>query len=148
MTDLNVPIPVIVTMIAASASIVVVAINSLVSGHRERMNRRRDAYSKALTAITQYEEFPYVVRRRKPEGLEDERIRISTEMRAVQEKLSYYLTWLHLESKSVSEAYETLVFNTRHIIGSEIRRAWSEPPVTSDSGMNMPDLGLGALKPF
>jgi hypothetical protein len=49
---------------------------------------------------------------------------------------------------SISYTYETLIRKLREIAGKEIHNAWNQQPAGSDAEMNMPDLGLGALKPF
>jgi hypothetical protein len=138
----------IVAVTTGAVSLVTLAINAWLTGHRDRINRRRDIFAKAFAAATAYEEFPYVVRRRRTTDAEGERIRISTELRKVQEDISYYSVWLSTESRHVSQAYETLILKLREVAGGAIRKAWGEPPVGSDAAMNMPDLGLGALKPF
>jgi hypothetical protein len=148
MSHLSLYIPIIVAAITGAISLLVLAINAWLTGRRERANRRRDIFSKAFTAAVAYEEFPYVVRRRRTSAPEDERIRISTELRKVQQDISYYSAWLFTESRHVSEAYETLIRKLRELAGKEIQSAWNQEPVGSDAEMNMPDLGLGALKPF
>jgi len=105
-------------------------------------------FSKAFAAAVAYEEFPYVVRRRRTSVPEDERIRISTELRKVQEEISYYSAWLFTESRPISEAYETLILQLREIAGREIHNAWNQPAVGSDTEMNISGLGLSRLKPF
>ena len=92
-----------------------------------------------------YKEFPYVVRRRRSSSPEDERIRISTELRKAQEDIAYHSAWLTTESRHVSDAYNILVRRMREVAGAEIHKAWTESSVQSDDAMNMPDLGLGAL---
>jgi hypothetical protein len=148
MSNLSLYIPIIVAAITAAVSLLVLAISAWLTAYRDRVNRRREIFSKAFTAAIAYEEFPYVVRRRRTSAAEDERIRISTELRKVQEDISYYSAWLFTESRHVSEAYETLIHKLREIAGREIQNAWNQQPVSSDAEMNMPDLGLGALKPF
>ena len=86
-----------------------------------------------------------MVRRRRSSNPEDERTRISTELRKVQEDITYHLAWLTTESQHVSKAYNKLVSRLREVAGAEIHRAWTEPPVQSDDEMNMDDLGLGIL---
>ena len=146
MTESNIPTPIIVAIISGAVSLAVLAINSWLTGHRERTNRRRDMLSKAFSVAVSYREFPYVVRRRRSSSPEDERIRISTELRKVQEDISYYSSWLTTESRHVSAAYDTLVSRLREVVGSEIHKAWMERAVESDAEMNMNDLGLGVLK--
>jgi hypothetical protein len=147
-TDGSFPPAIVAAAITGAVSLALLAINAWFTGHRERVNRRRDVFSKAFTATVSYEEFPYVVRRRRASSPEDERIRISNELREVQEKLSYYSAWLSTESPSVSQAFNTLIKQLRAVAGTEISRAWNEPPMSEDTGMNMPDLGLGTLRPF
>jgi hypothetical protein len=159
MNDANLPAPLIAAVIAGTVSLLVVvitgaislltlAINTWVTGRRERLNRRRDIFAKAFATAVAYEEFPYVVRRRRASDPEGERIRISTELRKVQEEIAYHSAWLSTESWHVSKAYDTLIRKVREVAGGEIRKAWCEPPIDSDAQMNMPDLGLGALQPF
>ena len=145
MTDSSIPPAIIGAAIAGAVSLAVLAINSWLTGHRDRVNRRRDLFSKAFTSAVAYREFPYVVRRRRSSRPEDERIRISTELRKVQEDISYYASWLSTESRHVSEAYGALIGRLREVAGCEIRKAWSECPVRSDDEMNINDLGLGVL---
>ena len=146
MTEGDIPIPIVVAIISGAVSLVALAVNSWLTGHRERTNRRRDTFSKAFSAAVAYREFPYVVRRRRSSSPEDERIRISTELRKIQEDISYYSSWLTTESQHVSAAYDRLVSRLREVAGAEIHRAWTEPPVDSDDEMNMNDLGLGVLR--
>ena len=146
MTDTDIPVPILVAAITGAISLAALSINAWLTGHRNRANRRRELLSKAFEAAVAYREFPYVVRRRRPSSPEDERIRISTELRKAQEDISYYSAWLTTESRYVSETYDVLVSRTRQVAGAEIHKAWTETPVQSDDEMNMNDLGLGALK--
>lgn len=148
MNEFTIPVPIIASVIAGAVSLLVLAGNAWLSGHRERTNRQREVFSKAFSSVVAYEEFPYVVRRRRADRPEEERIRISTELRKLQEDISYYSAWVFTESAHVSKAYATLISNLRRVAGGEIAKAWCEPPAGNDLEMNMPDLGLGTLKPF
>lgn len=145
MLDSNIPISIIVAVITGAVSLAALAINAWLTGHRERANRRRELLSNAFSSAVGYKEFPYVVRRRRLSSPENERIRISTELRKVQEDIAYYSSWLTTESRHVSESYNKLVRKLHEIAGAEIRKAWTEPPVHTDDEMNMDDLGLGVL---
>lgn len=140
--------PIVVAAIMGAVSVMTFAGNYWLNGYRERTNRQREVFSQAFIAIVAYEEYPFVIRRRRASGPEDERIRISTDLGKVQEKLSYYSVWLKTESKDVSLAYEVLVAEIRKLAGAHMREAWDAQPISDDSGMNMPDLGLGNLTPF
>ncbi len=134
--------------IGGAASLLVLALNAVIGSWRDRIARQRQEFSKAFAACIACEEFPYVVRRRKSNAPQDERIRISSELSLIQRELAYYSAWLAMESSQVSNAYESLVTGLREIAGTKIREAWLVPPIESDSDMNMPDLGLSALKPL
>ena len=150
LAETEIPVAVVVAIIAGAISLITVATNTLVATVREQRNRRRDTYASAFSAVTAYKEFPYVVRRRRggtPKVAADERVRISEDLRKVQEQLAYYGAWMKTESPAVAAAYDTLVADTRRIAGGQIHDAWMTAPMSTDDGMNMPDLGLAALKP-
>ena len=132
--------------IGGAISLLALALNAIISNRRERTSRQRQEFSKAFAACVAYEEFPYVVRRRRNNVPQDERVRISSELSIIQRELAYYSAWLATESTSVSKAYETLVAKLKETAGAKIREAWLTPPIKSDSGMNIPDLGLNELK--
>ena len=146
MSDISIPTTIVVAVITGALSLAALSINAWLTGHRDRANRRRELLSKAFSSAVAYREFPYVVRRRRSGSPEDERIRISTELRKVQEDISYYSSWLATESRHISEAYDALVSRLREVAGTEIHKAWTEPPVQCDEEMNMNNLGLGVLK--
>ena len=104
MADSDIPVPIIVAAITGAVSLLALSINAWLTGHRDRANRRRELLSKAFTSVIAYREFPYVVRRRRSSSPEDERIRISTELRKVQEDIAYYSSWLATESRHVGES--------------------------------------------
>jgi len=134
--------------IGGAVSLFALALNAIIGGWRERVVRQRQEFSKAFAACLAYEEFAYVVRRRRSNAPQEERIRISSELSIVQRELAYYSAWLATESKDVSKAYENLVAKLRETAGAKIREAWLTPPIESDKDMNIPDLGLGTLKPL
>ena len=134
--------------IGGAVALLALALNAIISNWRERISRQRQEFSKAFAACVAYEEFPFIVRRRRNDVPQDERVRISSELSIIQRELAYYSAWLATESSHVSKAYENLVAQLRDIAGAKIREAWLTPPIDSDSGMNMPDLGLSKLKPL
>jgi hypothetical protein len=134
-----------VALVTGAFGLVGIAANALVNGFRDRQERRREVFARALAACARYQEMPYVVRRRRTSNPEGERIRISDELRSNQEDLTFYTAWTLGESDDVGRAYGELVRQTRELAGTAIREAWSEPPIQRDEDMNMPDLGLGGL---
>jgi hypothetical protein len=139
------------TIVVAALSGAGASVLTLVySSAQERRDRHREHFSRALQTVSQYEEFPYVVRRRRASDPEGERIRISTELRAVQAELSYHCTWLMTESPQVGAAYGVLVAELRRVVGGLIHEAWASSPVDQDAGMNIADIGpeIAKLRPL
>jgi hypothetical protein len=139
---------VLTAAIGGAASLFALAVNAIISNRQSRIARQRHEFSKAFAACVAYEESPYIIRRRRGDDLQGERVRISSELSAIQRELAYYSAWLAMESKDVSIAYENLVSLLREVAGTRMHEAWLTPPIESDSGMNMPDLGLSTLKPL
>lgn len=148
MNESAIPTGVTIAIIGGAVSLFALAINAIISGRRERIVRQRKEFAKALAACVAYEEFPYIVMRRRAEAPQDERVRISSELSIIQRELAYYSAWLAVESINVSKAYDNLVAKLRELAGTKIHEAWITPPIDSDHGMNMPDLGFSALKPL
>jgi hypothetical protein len=72
------------------------AVNVWMARRRSREEERariRNTFAAAFEAYTAYKEFPYAIRRRRPDEPEGERIRLSEALRAVQEKVNCYLAW-------------------------------------------------------
>ena len=118
------------------------------SGRTARSDRRRERFSEALAAVVLYEELPFVIRRRRASSPEDERIRISTEIRRIQERIAFHTAWLHTESPAVAEAYNALVDAVRCVAGGQMRQAWQTDPVANDAEMNIGDVDLSASTPL
>jgi len=139
---------VLAAVIAGAVALISLAVNAIVAGSRQHVDRRRDVFSKAFAVVVSYAEYPYVLRRRRASDPEGERIRISEELRKIQADLAYYTSWIATESRQVGEAYTKLVGETRRIAGQQIHDAWLQPPLEEDASMNMPDLGLNELLPY
>ena len=80
-------------------------VNLSISLYKDRTARRRELYAEAYRAIVAYAEFPYVVRRRSTSNPESERIRISTDIRLIQERIAFYTAWIRIEAPFVAERY-------------------------------------------
>lgn len=110
------------------------------NGVRIERARLQALYADAYAAVVSYQEFPFMIRRRRAplagheEIANDERIRITDALQAVQEKLSNYTAQIKTESIEVSAKYEALVHETRLIAGSYMREAWKGRPWTTTPG--------------
>jgi hypothetical protein len=128
------------------------AVNVWMARRRSREEERarvRNTFAAAFEAYTAYKEFPYAIRRRRTDDPDGERIRLSEALRAVQEKLSYYLAWTAAESADVGEQYARLVAEVRRVAGRAMHDAWNDPPRATDSEMNIPPgvIDLSQLAP-
>jgi len=103
--------------------------------HRERL---RDLFSDALRAVADYQELPYLIRRRSDESpmKPSELVRHISD---IQTRLDYYVARLRLETAEIGEAFERLVGVTRRESGSQMTEAWQQARLTGDA-----EIPLGA----
>ena len=146
--QVSLPWPVIAAAVTGAVSIFVFAITNWRTGERTRLTRSREVFSKAYAAIQEYKEFPFVIRRRRKGAPEQERVRISSELRRIQADLAFYSAWLRTESHHVNLSFTELLEQVRRVAGTAMHDAWTEPAAEDDSKMNMPDMGLAALAPY
>jgi hypothetical protein len=133
---------IIAALVAFLGTLATIAYNGL----RARRDRQREMFARAFAAVADYWEFPYVVRRRRPDQPEAERVRISEALRDVQSQLSFYQAWIAIEAPKVASAYEDLVSATRRIMGGQIHEGWNEPPARSDAEMNISGIRRDGLQ--
>ena len=131
--------------IAAVISLVGSLITLWVGGRRDRQNRHRQTFARALAAAIDYREFPYVIRRRRADQLAAERSRITEELRHLQSQLNYFTAWIDVESPAVAQVYRRLVAETRRVVGPMIRTAWTEPPIAADDQVSIAGLDFAKL---
>lgn len=116
----------------------------------EERARVRTACAEAFEAVAAYKEFPYAIRRRRADNPEEERVRLSEELRHVQARLSYYTTWMVGESAAVGSSYGILVAHLRQVAGTACHDAWLASPAHQDSDMNIPAgvVDLSGIGPY
>ncbi|PRB42990.1 hypothetical protein CQ020_05705 [Arthrobacter sp. MYb23] len=136
---------------AVIAALLTATINIVLARRRSREEERarvRTVFAEAFAAYAQYKEYPYVIRRRNADKPAEERVRISEQIRATQEKLSYYLAWTAAESSVVGSKYADLVHQMRAVAGTAMKDAWRVAPITEDSSMVIPtsEVNLSGLK--
>jgi hypothetical protein len=132
-------------------------VNSLLARRATRIDERsrvRATLSEAFQAYADYKEFPYAIRR--ADRPEDERIRLSEELRKIQSRLSYYQAWCQIESEQIGSAYNDLDREARRVAGAAMHRAWTENAAALEPDMNIgsdradltqPGLGRGQVHP-
>ncbi|MFH8564631.1 hypothetical protein [Streptomyces sp. NPDC017988] len=100
-----------------------------------RRERRSKTFAEALTAVEEYLEMPYRIRRR-PDSA-DVRRELTDEVSSILARMAFHQAWLQIEASSVAGPYATLVATARAEAGVQMSEAWQQPLITSDSGMNL-----------
>lgn len=148
----DVSLPTVVPLIVLAVTSIGGVLTWWVNGIRSERARLQTLYADAYAAVVSYQEFPFMIRRRRAPlpGQEqianDERIRIADALQAVQEKLSNYTAQIRAESTEVSATYDALVHKTRLIAGGYMREAWKAPPLDNDAGMNISGIDYHELE--
>jgi hypothetical protein len=135
-------------VIAAAIAGVIAVMTLIVNGRRARADRQRELFGAAFGDISSYCEYPYIVRRRRHDLPEEERLRISTQLSEVQGKLNHNRAVLRAEAPRVARAYTALVLATREIAGAAIRQGWNLTPITADTDVHVSDVDFSAIKPY
>lgn len=146
--QLTFPWPVVGAVIIGAVSFTIFVLTNWWNGERERLTRSRDVFSKAYAVVQEYKEFPYVIARRRRYTREEERIRISSELRRVQAELAFYSAWLITESRHVHRSFTELLEQVRNVAGTAMHEAWLQPPAAEDSKMNVLKLDTSAFEPY
>jgi hypothetical protein len=134
-------------IIAAAIAGAIAVVTLLVNGRRARADRQRELFGAAFGDVSSYCEYPYIVRRRRHDEPEQERLRITTELSDVQRKLNHNRAVLRVEAPRVACAYDTLVTETRRIAGTSVHAGWNLAPITTDTGVHVTDVDLTGIKP-
>lgn len=135
-------------IIAAVITGVIAVITLIINGRRARSDRQRELFGAAFGDVASYCEFPYVVRRRRHDQPEEERVRMSTELSDVQRRLNHNRAALRVEAPRVARAYAALVSAAKATAGASIRQGWNQTPVTADTEIHVTDVDLSAVQPF
>lgn len=136
--------------IGAIVGLLGVLVGLWVNGDRAERQRRRNLHARALAAVIDYGEMPFMIRRRRcePEQRSAERIRLSDHFSKVKAEISTCQVLLAADGhRQVAAAYDELVATARGVVGKEAHDAWQQEPIGEDSGMNMGPL-FDRLKQF
>ncbi|MET4920983.1 hypothetical protein P3L51_01135 [Streptomyces sp. PSRA5] len=98
--------------------------------------RRAKTFAEALTAVEEYLEMPYRIRRR-PESSALVRQQLTDEVSGLLARMAFHQAWLQIEASTVAGHYTTLVATARAEAGTQMSLAWQQLPITSDDGMNL-----------
>ncbi|MDP9333597.1 MAG: hypothetical protein M3Q30_09850 [Actinomycetota bacterium] len=126
-------------LIAGGIALFTLAVNQ----QRARKDRQRELFADAFAVVTEYREYPFIVRRRNEQGVD--RQVIARDLSGVQARLNQYVARLRIEAPRVGRAYAQLVRETRRVAGAETSRSWdTEPPGVAGS-MHVRDIDLTEL---
>lgn len=131
------------TLVAALIAGAIALFTLAVSQQRARKDRQRELFADAFAAITEYREYPFIVRRRDEQGVD--RQVIERDLSGVQAKLNQYVARLRIEAPRVGRAYSQLVRETRRVAGAEISRSWDTEPPGAAGSMHVRDIDLTEL---
>ena len=133
----------VVTVVVAAFTALTGVLTWFVNGVRTERTRLQKLYADAYSAVISYQEYPYVIRRRRPPSSDhpglagEERLRISEALHVVHEALNNHLARISTESDAVSAKYLHLVQTTRDVVGVYMHEAWEADPLDNDPGMNL-----------
>jgi hypothetical protein len=129
-------------------ALVGVAITLWINGARDERRRRRELHARAIEAISQYYEMPFLIRRRRHDDPSAERARLTERFADIQAELASCEALIRADlDPAVRDAYAALASAVREHAGKQSSLGWQTPPITSDAQMGMADV-IEALKPL
>ncbi len=130
-----------IPLLAAVVAGLVALIGYSLTQYANRRERKSKSYAEALAAIREYQELPYLIRRR-PDSNGDARSELAQRISEVMAKLGFYKAWLKIDSSTVSAVYDDLVDRTRQLGRDHLRAAWAGKVIRRDTEM------IGTAAPF
>lgn len=113
----------------------------IVNAKRGSLERRQTNHARALAAVADYREMPFLIRRRRHDDLPGERARLSARFADVQAELATCETLIRADTdENVRLKYRELVTALRTHAGTQAQLAWNTKPITTDAEMSMPDV--------
>jgi len=100
-----------------------------------RRERQTNVFAEALTAIEDYAEMPYRIRRRP--GTPGARHELTEQISQIQSQIAFHQAWLCIETPSVARSYEDLVRAAKTQAGNQMKQAWLEPATTEDAQVSL-----------
>jgi hypothetical protein len=122
-------------VIAVAGALVSVALTYNLNQRAARRERQTNVFAEALSAIEDYAELPYRIRRRP--GTLDVRHELTEQVSQIQSRIAFHQAWLCIETPAVARSYEDLVRAAKAQAGKQMRQAWNEPPTKKDSQVSL-----------
>jgi hypothetical protein len=125
-----------VTIATAVIAVLGVAATILTTSARARREHLIGLYADALSAVANYLEGPYRIRRK--DGTTAHRNTISAGISDVKASIDHSQTLLRLHARrGVADAYDNFVAAARVDAGQQMHEAWKLPAITEDEDVNL-----------
>lgn len=125
----------IVPVVTLAGAVITAAATYELNQRAARRERLARAFAEALTAIEDYAQMPYRIRRRP--GTLEARNQISMELNNIQSRIAFQHAWLYIEAADVAAAYDLLIRAARGEAGLQMKEAWTRPAPTTDEQMTL-----------
>jgi hypothetical protein len=118
-------------LITASTAALLALLGYWVAQYQKRQERRSEIFASALRVVREYEQLPYLIRRREEDGPAT-RARLTNMLSRSAAERRYYETLLRLDSPLVADAYRLLLKRTAKKGGPFRAEAWRSPIIRKD----------------
>ena len=123
----------LVAALGITVSALVAAAGYLINQRQMRRERLARVFAEALSAVSRFRNYPFLVARRPKEELIHWLVEMSAEVHAA---LDYHRWLVHLEAPSLTREFDQVVTTARAEIGGYGKEAWEMPPVARAEEMN------------
>ncbi len=122
-------------VIAVAGAVVTAALTYGLNQRTARRERQSNAFAAALSAIEDYAELPYRIRRRP--GTSGARHELTEEISRIQSRIAFHQAWLSIETPTVARSYEELVRTAKAQAGKQMKQAWLGSATRKDAQVSM-----------
>jgi hypothetical protein len=133
------------TLLTAAIAAVVAVLGYVISQHADRRTKKAQFYAEAFRAVKELEEMPYKIIKRKDSSPET-RDKLGSEISDIFVDISFYLSWLRIDSPLVGEAYGVIARSAITACEQQVRYAWGSPIITDDKDYGLNDKFFGRDK--
>ncbi len=122
-------------LVSVAGALISVALTYGLHQRAARRERHSRVFAEALTAIEDYAEMPYRIRRR-PRELSAQH-ELTEQISQIQSRIAFHQAWLWMEAPSVAEPYAELVRATKAQAGTQMKEAWLKPTARKAAQFNL-----------
>jgi hypothetical protein len=122
-------------LVSVAGALISVAFTYGLNQRAARRERHSRVFAEALTAIEDYAEMPYRIRRR-PRGLSAQH-ELTEQISQIQSRIAFHQAWLWIEAPSVAGPYAELVRATKTQAGTQMKEAWLKPTARKAAHFNL-----------